>query len=64
MVGDIDEDTLITEFNTLEIKLSREINYIILSNEEYNEKIDNNDPFIKEILHEPKIIILGEINAG
>ncbi|AXV39081.1 nucleotidyltransferase domain-containing protein [Methanobacterium sp. BAmetb5] len=64
MVGDIDEDALITEFNTLERKLSREINYIILSNEEYHEKIHNNDPFIKEILHEPKIIILGEINAG
>lgn len=64
MVGTVDEDLIISEFNDLERKLSREINYIIISNEEYQDKIHNNDPFLMEILHEPKIMILGELDVG
>ena len=62
MVGDVNEDLLISEFNSLEMDLSREINYIILSEEEYHEKIHKEDPFIMEILREPKIIIMGELS--
>ncbi len=63
IVGDINEDIIITELNTLERKLSREINYILLGEAEYQEKIDANDPFIMEILHEPKIMIIGRIGC-
>lgn len=64
MVGTIHEDVIISEFNLLERKLSREINYIILSDAEYQEKLDNKDPFIMEILREPKIMIIGELDVG
>lgn len=63
MVGDINEDVIISEFNSLERKLSRDINYIILSEEEYQEKINNEDLFILEILREPKIMIIGELDV-
>ena len=64
MVGkNINEEVIITEINHLERTLSREINYIILSEAEYQEKIDKNDPFIMEILHEPKIMIIGELDV-
>lgn len=64
MVGNIDEDLLIKDFNSLERKLSREINYIIFSEEEYQGKIRKKDPFVMEILREPKIMIIGEIDVG
>lgn len=60
IAGDINEEVIITELNALEKKLSREINYIILRYTEFQEKIENKDPFIMEILHEPKIMIIGE----
>lgn len=63
MVGKVNESLIIREFNSLEMDLSREINYIILSDEEYQEKIDNKDPFLMEILREPKIMIIGELNV-
>nr|WP_319372351.1 nucleotidyltransferase domain-containing protein [uncultured Methanobacterium sp.] len=62
IVGSIDEANFIRELNSLEKKLSREINYIKLSNEEFQEKIDKKDPFIMEILREPKIMIVGELD--
>jgi hypothetical protein len=62
-VGNINEANFIKELSSLEKKLSREINYITLSKGEYQEKIDNKDPFIKEILHEPKIMIVGELDV-
>lgn len=63
IVGNIDEDFLIREFNSLERKLSRELNYILFSKEEYQEKIHKKDPFIMEILREPKIMIIGEVDV-
>ena len=63
IVGNIIEANFIKELSSLEKKLSREINYITLSKGEYHEKIDNKDPFIKEILREPKIIIVGELDV-
>jgi predicted nucleotidyltransferase len=59
IVGEINENKLIPEINEIERELSREINYILLSNKEYKQKIKNNDPLLKEILDNPKIIIKG-----
>jgi predicted nucleotidyltransferase len=64
IVGNINEEDLIPEFNELERKLSREINYILLNDAEYKEKISNQDPFIKQILDEPKIMIAGKIDVN
>lgn len=63
LVGTVSEDVLIRDLSSLERKLSREINYVILSQGEYQEKIENDDPFIKEILREEKIMIIGEIDV-
>jgi predicted nucleotidyltransferase len=63
MGNNLDEEVIITEISDLERTLSREINYIILNDTEYQEKIDNHDPFIMEILHKPKIMIIGELDV-
>ncbi|HII83425.1 MAG TPA: hypothetical protein HA271_00990 [Methanobacterium subterraneum] len=63
MMGTVNEDVLIRDLSSLERKLSREINYIIVSKGEYHEKIDNDDPFVKEILREQKIMIIGEMDV-
>jgi len=64
LVGNIDEDLLIQKLATLEKQLSREINYVLFSKEEYQERIKNNDSFIIHILQEPKILIIGDIDVG
>lgn len=63
LVGTVSEDVLIRDLSSLERKLTREINYVILSQGEYQEKIENDDPFITEILREPKIMIIGEMDV-
>lgn len=58
LVGDINEDHIIKAFSSLEETLSREINYVLFSKEEFNQRIKDKDPFISHVLQEPKIIIL------
>jgi uncharacterized protein len=43
-------------------KLGREINPTVYSEKEFKKKIKEKNPFIKEILHQPKIWLLGEEN--
>lgn len=43
-----------------EKKLGFEINYTIMSEEEFNFRKKNNDPFIWQFLKQPKIMLLGE----
>lgn len=64
IVGGVNEDILIRGFNSMEMELSREINYITLSDAEYHEKIQKKDPFLMEILQEPKIMIIGELDEN
>jgi len=60
LVGEMDEDQLIKELITLEETLSREINYVLFSEEEFNQRITDEDPFISHVLEGPKIIIWGD----
>ncbi len=63
LIGDIDEDQLIKEVLEIEQILSREINYISFSKKEFEQRIQANDPFILNVLKEPKIMIIGDLNA-
>lgn len=60
LVGEVDEDQLIKELITLEETLSREINYVLFSEEEFTERIRKEDPFISHVLEGPKISIWGD----
>ncbi|MFA5715234.1 MAG: nucleotidyltransferase domain-containing protein [Candidatus Paceibacterota bacterium] len=57
VIGTINENTLIDAISKLEEKISREINYTIMTEKEFNEKKKNNS-FVKNVLNN-KIIELA-----
>ena len=58
IVGQLDESTLIREFDKLEKELKREINFQVYSQKAFEDGIKKN-PFLKEILSDKKIIVMG-----
>lgn len=62
LVGEVDEDLLITKIDVLEDELKREINYHIYRAGEFKEKLEKNSDFLTKILDEPKIILKGTLN--
>ena len=63
IVGELDENKLIVTIRDLEKNLSREINYVIFNSKELKARYKNNDPFIKNVLAEKKIMLIGEKNG-
>lgn len=59
LIGDIDQDILITEVSSLEGEISREINYHIYNKQEITKKVEERDSFISNIFSAPIIIIKG-----
>lgn len=60
IVGHVDEDRLIQAVRKTEEELSREINYVLLTPEEYRKKVRGKDPFVANVLKEDKIMLIGE----
>jgi len=63
IVGDLVEDELIQEIAKIEKKLFRDINYVLLSEDEFKTRVENEDPFVGHVLEEPKIMIIGDLNV-
>jgi len=63
LVGELDEDKIIKEILKLEKTLSREINYALFSEDEFRERINEKDPFVTNVLGEPKIRIMGRFRC-
>jgi len=61
IVGKIDENALIRKINRLEKELQREINYSLYSKKDLKEK-SKSDPFIKDVLRNKKIFLIGGEN--
>jgi len=59
LIGNINQDTLITEISSLEGKISREINYHIYSSQEIVKKIKEKDNFISNVFLSPIIKLKG-----
>jgi predicted nucleotidyltransferase len=59
IIGTINEKTLISAIHVLEKQLAREINYILFTPEEFIKRKQKKDPFIVNVLKEPKILLLG-----
>ncbi len=55
IIGNIDQTNATPIFEKLERQLSREINYTILTPEEFRERKAKHDPFITEILKQKRI---------
>lgn len=60
IVGKIDEDRLIKSVRQIEEDLSREINYVLLTPDEFKKRIKEKDPFVTNVLKEDKIMLVGE----
>lgn len=61
IVGSVKESGLIRKIRELENHLGREINYILWSEEEYQRRKKGKDSFLKTVLEEPKIMVIGEL---
>lgn len=55
IIGQVDENKLISEVSKLEKKLGREINYIIMSPKEFDKKRKEKNSFLENVLADKKI---------
>ena len=62
IIGKIDENRFLREINKLEKVLKREINYSIFQRDEFKKKMKEKDPFITDLLKNPKIFLVGDPN--
>lgn len=62
LIGNVDEDRLLRKVNKLEKVLKREINYSIFQRDEFNHKTKEKDPFITDLIKNPKIFLIGGEN--
>ena len=57
IIGSINENSLIKKLTQLEKKINREINYILLSEKEYKDKLKNKNSFLENIIKQEKIYL-------
>lgn len=58
IIGEVNLDQLAPVISELEKELNRPINYVIYSEEEWNEKVAVKDPFQENVTKSPKIILI------
>lgn len=62
IIGHINEENLIKAISQAETALKREINYSLYSRKDFEKKKKEKDYFIKELIREPKIFLVGDEN--
>lgn len=62
VIGDIGFGDVVSLLHGSQTTLKREINPVVYSVEDFKNRIEKNDSFIKEILIKPKLIIIGSEN--
>lgn len=60
VIGMVDEDALIVAVRETEKRLKREINYVLLTPEEFRSRKKKKDPFITNVLTEERIMLAGD----
>ncbi|MBI5573603.1 MAG: nucleotidyltransferase domain-containing protein [Elusimicrobia bacterium] len=63
IIGKVDENKLVETFGKLERKLQREINYSLYEYNDFKRKKNGKNPFIAEVLKQPKIFLIGDKNV-
>jgi predicted nucleotidyltransferase len=59
IVSDVDENQLIPLVHESERALNREINYSLMQRNDLKKRKRTGDPFVKNVMLEPKIMIIG-----
>lgn len=59
IVGDVNEEVLIPFVHTGERAINREINYTLMRGSEFAQRRETGDPFVKNVMGERKIMIIG-----
>jgi len=59
IAGDVDENLLIPLVHKSERAINREINYTLMPAREFRKRKQSGDPFVKNVMDEPKIMITG-----
>jgi predicted nucleotidyltransferase len=59
IIGSVDESRLIPLVHESERALHREINYTLMKPDELKKRQRTGDPFVKNVMKEPKIMIIG-----
>lgn len=59
LIGNINEEYLIKEIDRIEKEFSKEINYTLFNKKEIMSRIKEKDPFLTNILKNPKIFIIN-----
>jgi len=62
IIGEPDENILISRISSIESVLKREINYNIFSIKDIKKGLKNQDVFLEEIMANPKIFVIGNEN--
>lgn len=62
LVGSLSFAEAVQALHASQAVLQREINPIVYSQAEFNQRIKNNDSFLKEVLTKPKLFIIGKEN--
>ncbi len=59
LIGDIDLAKISPVIDQLEIMLARDVNYILLTENEWNSRLEDEDPFVINVRNEQKIMLIG-----
>ncbi|MFP3910200.1 MAG: nucleotidyltransferase domain-containing protein [Archaeoglobaceae archaeon] len=59
LIGHVREEEVVLEVREVEKKLSREVNYVLFTPQEFKERVKNEDPFVRHVLNEAKTMLIG-----
>lgn len=60
LIGDVKRDNLLNSVTKLQSSIGRSINFILWTEDEFIEKIRQNNPLLQDIVKNPKIMIIGD----
>jgi predicted nucleotidyltransferase len=61
VIGDVDLTTFSPIIALMESDLNRPVNYAIFSEHEWKSRLETGEPFVTNIVHAPKVMLVGEV---
>lgn len=63
VLGEIEEDELHGLVLDIEKEIGREINYTLMTKEEFDKRRDKDEPFLKRVMREKKLVLKGNLDV-